>query len=88
MRGEKARSVPLDSKSSKREDSKMNVKGLRKFLEGVDEDRQVVVRCGDWIYAAASADHSVMTPDEHGGFENDGPRTPDDFDVVMLRVVE
>ena len=66
----------------------LTVGQLRKTMNGMPDDRQVIIRQGGWIYGTAFAETAVITPDENGGFENDGPRTPDDYDVLLFGVIE
>jgi len=67
----------------------LTVGQLRKVIEGMESDRPVMVQCGDWIYATAYAGSSVLTQSHDGHtFENLGPRTPGDIDVLLLPVVE
>ena len=66
----------------------LTVKQLRTVLEGMNEDRQILIRQGGWIYAAVYAEEALLTPDDDGGHENEGPRTPNDVDVLMFGVME
>lgn len=66
----------------------LTVGQLRKTMQGMPDDRQVAIQQGGWLHAAAFVETVAITPDEDGGHENQGTRTPDDYDVLLFGVIE
>ena len=66
----------------------MNVGQLRKALEGMDSNDQVLVESDGWLLAIAFGHPTVLTGQGEDTCEQLGERKPGDIDAFLMGVIE